>query len=136
MGEAQSYLFTLKLNCENWLLLSHFLSKGAYMAKKNRVIPLRIRSIKISDMAYKMIDPEFTPNTTLLVNVSVKLDDDDYYFEKECDSDNIYDDQIHLTPAGFTEVLRVLAEEIGMPMWKLDIELSEKKAKIIKQGGK
>ena len=102
------------------------------MAKKNRLIPLRIRSIKVSDMQYKMIDPEFVPVNVLQVNIPVKLDDDDYYFEKE--SSNTYDDTIHLTPAGFNEVLRVLADEIGMAMWALDIELSEKKAKIVKGG--
>lgn len=104
------------------------------MAKKNRVIPLNVRTIRVSDMTYKIIDPELSPFNNLRVNIPVKLDDDDYYFEAEDTEKGTYDDTIHLTPAGFAEVLRVLAEEIGMPMWELDIELSEKKAKIIKGG--
>ena len=104
------------------------------MAKKKRAIPLSLRRIKISDMNYKMIDPEFTPETTIQVNVTVSLDDDDYYFEGKDKSEDSWEQKIHLTPAGFAEVMRVLAEEIGLPMWELDIHLSEKKAKIIKGG--
>ena len=104
-------------------------------SKKKRGIPFTLRKIGVSDMAYKMVDPQFVPETTIQVNITVSLDDDDYYFEgKDDDNEDSWDNKIHLTPAGFTEVMRVLAEEIGIPMWELDIQLSEKKAKIIKGG--
>ena len=103
-------------------------------SKKKRGIPFTLRKIGVSDMAYKMVDPTFYPETEIQVNITVSLDDDDYYFEGKDEDKETWDNKIHLTPAGFVEVMRVLADEIGIPMWELDIQLSEKKAKIIKGG--
>ncbi len=96
------------------------------MAKKKIVIPFELQSLEADLVQYKPYKPVFIPCRPLVVEFVVKLDEDDHWAS---------DEDITLTPKGFMDVLRLVQEEVGLEVYRMDLQLDEEKLKIAKEEG-
>ena len=95
------------------------------MPKKKKVIQFTLKELGVSEMQYKPLNPTFYPMQPIIVDFSVSLDTDDFYYDDL--------DILHLTPAGFMVVMDVIERTIGLGTYRLDIQMEAEKAKIMEE---